>query len=494
MLPGTNFEVETLRTWRENPKKFVWDNFKVKLDAWQEEFFETLPLQDASKRRMALVACAGPGKSAVEAMAGWWFMSTMGTPSEHPKGLAISTTSDNLNDNLWPEFQKWRLRSGYLQKYFDWSASAVWCKQYPDTWFISTRTWNRSATPEEQGRTLSGLHSGYVLVLIDESADIPVSVLKAANQALVRCRWGKIVQAGNPISQNGMLYVATTEEADRWHTINITGDPDDPKRSPRVDIGEARLAIAKHGRSDPWVMAYILGQFPPVGFNQLISIQDVFAAQERSYSLGDIAHAQKRIGVDAARFGDDPWIFAPRQGLIAYPMLELRGLRTEAIVGRLMKGIIKFESDLELVDGTGGFGAGVIDGLITANRTPVEVQYSGRADDPRYVNKRTEMYFELSKWIKRGQLPKDRILQKELTCMQYTFHNGKFKLEDKEQIKKRLGFSPNRADALAMTFAMVEMPNAQTLEARERALERAQARQIEREDDAYDPYADEHMI
>jgi hypothetical protein len=47
---------------------------------------------------------------------------------------------------------------------------------------------------------------------------------------------------------------------------------------------------------------------------------------------------------------------------------------------------------------------------------------------------------------------------RELSTPTYTFHNGKFQLEEKQQIKKRLGFSPNFADALSTTFAIPDMP------------------------------------
>jgi hypothetical protein len=46
-------------------------------------------------------ACAGPGKSAVLAWCGWWFLSVQGSRGEHPKGIALSITGDNLKANLW---------------------------------------------------------------------------------------------------------------------------------------------------------------------------------------------------------------------------------------------------------------------------------------------------------------------------------------------------------------------------------------------------------
>jgi len=69
------------------------------------------------------------------------------------------------------------------------------------------------------------------------------------------------------------------------------------------------------------------------------------------------------------------------------------------------------------------------------------------------------MWFLMAEWIKRGgALPNVPELVKELTTIQYTFQNGKFKLEEKQQLKDRIGFSPDYADALALTFAIPDQP------------------------------------
>ena len=67
----------------------------------------------------------------------------------------------------------------------------------------------------------------------------------------------------------------------------------------------------------------------------------------------------------------------------------------------------------------------------------------------------------MAEWVKRGgALPKDEELAKELCAPTYTFHNGKIQIEEKEQIKKRLQFSPDKADALCLTFAIPDQPKA----------------------------------
>jgi hypothetical protein len=114
---------------------------------------------------------------------------------------------------------------------------------------------------------------------------------------------------------------------------------------------------------------------------------------------------------------------------------------------------------MEFVDGTGGYGAGVVDSLLQAGHTPQEINFSGAAADPRFYNKRSEIWMLMADWVKRGgSIPDDAQLAKELCTPTYYFQNGRLRLEEKDQIVKRLGFSPDKADALALTFAMPEMP------------------------------------
>lgn len=453
---------ELIKEWRHNPCRFVYDNFQVEPDAWQSNALNAFANLDKKIFRLSLQACAGPGKSAVLAWCGWYFLMTQGERGSHPKGAAISITQDNLKDNLWSEFSKWQQRSKTITNVFNWTKTRIFAKDHPETWFMSARSFNKSANTEEQGRVLSGLHSKYVLFLIDESGDIPPTVLKSVEQAFSTQDkvFGRAIQAGNPTSTDGMLYAAQSELAEKWHVIRITGDPDDPDRSPRIDKAWAEEQIKTYGRDDPWVMSYILGRFPESGINSLLGVDEVEDAMNRNLRKDEYDFAQKRLGVDVARFGYDSSTIFPRQGLRGYKYAELRNARTPDIAARVMLAKQRWASEVEFVDGTGGFGGGVVDALIQGGHAPYEVHFSGKAIDPRYYNKRAEMWFEMANWVKRGGvLPRCPKLKKELTAPTYSFKNGKFILESKEQIKDRLGFSPDRADALALTFTIPDQPS-----------------------------------
>lgn len=450
---------QKIKHWRENPVAFVVDNFGVEPDEWQVDAL--MAFADPARQRLSLQACAGPGKSAVLAWCGLNFISCYAATGEHPNAAAVSITGDNLRDNLWKEFAKWIERSPFLSSAFKHNADRIVSIDHPKTWFISARSFPKTANDEEMGRTLSGLHSRYILYLIDESGDIKPSIQKSAEQGLSRCAWGKILQAGNPTSHDGMLYAAATAQRHLWHVTRITGDPDDPKRSPRINIDWAREQIRLYGRDDPWVMAYILGQFPPSSINALLSLEEAEAAADRHLREDQYSFAQKRMGIDAARFGDDPWVIFPRQGLAAFTPVIMRGPRSHDVAARVAKGKADWGSEVEFFDGTGGYASGAVDCMMQGGHTPIEVQFSGKPDDPRYFNKRSEIGFRLANWVRRGgAVPRIPNLITAMTGLTYTFVNGKFRLEEKERFKERFGFSPNEFDALALTFSWAEMPAA----------------------------------
>lgn len=471
--------------WRENPAQFAHEVFQVDLDPWQREALDAIGGAPNPRRRLNMKACTGPGKSATLAWIGWHRLMCFADRGEHPKGAAISGEgADNLRDNLWAELAKWQARSELLKRTFTWNKERIFANDYPETWFLSARSYPKDANPEALGRSLSGLHSRYPFALLDETGGMPVAVGQKASQIFTGgVKDGLIASAGNPTSTSGLLYHAAVNERDLWVVITITADPDDPKRTTRVDIEHAREQIRLYGRDNPWVMATILGEFPPGGLNVLLSVEEVERAMNRHLTHDKYENSQKRLGIDAARFGDDPWVIFPRQGLAAFKPVEMRNPRSHEVAARVAQAKKDWGSELECFDGTGGFAAGAIDSMIQAGHSPYEISFSGKATDPRYYNKRSEMWFLAAEWVKRGgALPKNPTLLKELTTPTYTFHKGLFRLEEKEQIKKRLGFSPNYADALSLTFALPEMPSQQR--------NPWDSREIGKLISEYDPYAE----
>ena len=76
-------------------------------------------------------------------------------------------------------------------------------------------------------------------------------------------------------------------------------------------------------------------------------------------------------------------------------------------------------------------------------------------NDERYSNRRAEMWDGIREWLNDTvQLPKDEGLLDDLCAVNKKYDTrGRLQLESKEDVKKRLGRSPDKADALALTFA-----------------------------------------
>jgi phage terminase large subunit len=451
---------ERIKQWREDPVSFVTDNFSVTPDEWQRDALRALGGPSSPKRKLCMKACTGPGKSATLAWAGWHRLACFAAKGEHPKGAALSITSDNLKDNLWAELSKWQARSPFLAQAFTWTKEKIYANDHPETWFLSARSFAKDADAEAIGRSLSGLHSQFPFVLLDETGDMPTAVGKAALQIFTgNPADAAIIQAGNPTSTDGLLYESCVNSSGSWVVITITADPDDPKRTPRVSVEHAREMIATYGRDNPWVMATILGKFPPAGFRSLLGLEDVAAAMNRHYRDPDYSFAAKVLGVDVAREGDDCSVIFPRQGLVATEPRILRNVDSLFGAGAVSRKWVDWGADGCFVDNTGGFGGGWIDQLRLLGRTPVAIHFAGKASDPRYANKRAEMWFNMAEWIKSGgAIPDVPGLAAELTTPTYSFKGDHVLVEPKEEIKKRLGRSPDLADALALTFAHPVMP------------------------------------
>jgi phage terminase large subunit len=453
--------IENLRRWKKSSVTMVRELFHAEPDKWQIKALEAFSSNDPDKQRIAMKANKGPGKTAVLAWIIWNFQLCFAEVGEHPQGAATGISEKNLDDNLWKELSKWQQRAPLLRDQFTWTKSRISNNDFPETWFFSKRTWSKSADSQQQADTLAGIHAKYILFVLDESGGIPSSIMATAEGGLstVGTR-GKIVQAGNPTHLTGPLYDACTRHASKWCVIEITGDPDDPDRSPRIDVKWAREQIEMYGRNNPWVLVNVFGQFPPASLNALLGPDEVKLAMNRVLKAEDFSFAQKRLGIDVARFGDDRTVLFPRQGLCAGDPVIMRGVRTTEIAARVMLAKRNWNQEVELIDDTGHWGHGVLDNLIAAGHTPIPVVFHAPAIDPRYANRRAEMWLEMADWIKRGgAIPFIPEMIEELTEPTYTFQKGKFLLEDKDLIKERIGRSPDLGDALALTFAVPDEPN-----------------------------------
>jgi phage terminase large subunit len=206
------------------------------------------------------------------------------------------------------------------------------------------------------------------------------------------------------------------------------------------------------------------GEYESVGDNQFIPRGIVKAAREADIHAE--AHDELIMGVDVARMGADEIVFAVRRGRDATtePWLFFRKMDTMETASRVAREIDRLGPDACFID-MGGVGAGVYDRLNQlgyVDRGVVIGVDSSRKSDGRgsakTANKRAEMWQVMKDWLAQGQvsIPNDMTLEAQLTGVLYKHDtNNAILLERKDDPRRvKLGIpSPDRADALALTFA-----------------------------------------
>jgi len=443
--------------WRYDPVQFVhealgvpleWDpKTKTGIEPWQRKALDGM----ARGNRLAMKACKGPGKTTVLAWLVYWFLSTR----YRPKVICTSVSGDNLSDGLWTELAKWRGKSPFLQAMFVWSSSAVRSREVPEEHYAVARTWAKDADSAAQADTLAGKHADSMLFVIDECGAIPVSVMAAGDAALAGGGDQKMAIAGNPTQRDGILYWACMEQREYWQVVEISSAPGDPERSQRVDKKWAEDQIRMHGETNPWVLANIFGRFPPTGADNLLGTEQVTDAMKRVYKPELLIGHARVLGLDCAGRGDDRQVLFPRQGPCAMRPLVMRNMEPVDVAARVIRVFHKWDADAVIYDDTGGYGMAVAEYLKKANIPAIGINFSSKATDDRYLNKRAEMWWLMCEDIKAQLLlPNEPDLIKELTVPRYEYDKNRFKIEDKKEVKKRLGRSPDLADSLAITYSI----------------------------------------
>jgi hypothetical protein len=164
------------------------------------------------------------------------------------------------------------------------------------------------------------------------------------------------------------------------------------------------------------------------------------------------------IGVDPARGGVDKSTIIRRKGRHAYKCDSFQGLDTMQLVGKI-KMIIDREHPNKVFIDCIGIGAGVVDRLQEMGyECVVGVNVARAANNPdQFLNLRAELWSEMRDWFNQDmpvQIPDDPELQKELCGLGYEYNSsGRLVIESKKDAKKRGMNSPDKADALMITFA-----------------------------------------
>jgi len=331
-----------------------------------------------------------------------------------------------------------------------------------------------SAVTSKALEAVSG-YSGNQLWILDESCGIDDLVFDAIDGNGLGGNL-KALYLGNPTKTRGRFF-------EFFH------DPKVSKGIHRVQMSSEEAALARDSRGLPFpglataakieelkekwgetsalYLIHVLGQFALNEAGAIFSVATIAEAVARW--ADDPGDGRLYIGVDpagASGLGDET-VFALRRGTKALSLTPKRGLDENAhlieILGLVEKHRLDRETPVVVVDREGEVGWKLhvkIQEFLTPFREPrrapfeyVGVKASAIAERMPQVYPRTsdELLANLEKWMRTGSIPEDDMLAKELNTVQWEEQvDQRLKATPKDDLRKILGRSPDRRDALAL--------------------------------------------
>lgn len=200
----------------------------------------------------------------------------------------------------------------------------------------------------------------------------------------------------------------------------------------------------------------MLCDFSASGSDNVISLFEAQQASHKNIDPAFVGSANLVMGVDVARFGNDRSVITLRKGLLAEDPTVIKGLDLVQLAGVIKRIYMERRPKAVFIDGT-GVGGGVVDMLNSWGIYSNDINFGSKSQDPQYMNRRTEMWFRMADWLRKGGiLPPNESLVADLALPTYVVNERNQKqLESKKSIKDRAGRSPDLADSLCLTFAEI---------------------------------------
>jgi phage terminase large subunit len=444
-------------------------------DLWEKQIEIAESVND--HRYTAVASCHGAGKSFIAARIAIAFLHVF------PGSIVITTapTARQVQHVLWREINR-AFRDSRVPL-----LGRCLTTRYeiaPDWYAIGFKAQSTGKRTDESD-AWQGFHAEHALVIIDEAAGVQESVFDTLD-AVMSSEGARALYIGNPTSVSGTFRNAFHKDRGEFNTIRISafdtpnlaimpeGTASTKAMRPYLVTREwVDNQIRKRGNASPYVQSRVYANFPDLGTNKLIPLSWIEAANERNWQRS----AEGRgvvAGVDVARYGDDESSMAVRRGPLLIKHVSWHGssiTETAATVVRELQSITRGKMDVDdiRVDAI-GLGAGVADILREKGFDVTDVNASNRASDPEmWPNFRHEMWWQLRD---RFNIEHPRIAvadsavldddtMAQLSDIEYSYKDTRFEgalVEPKEETKKRTGWSPDRAEAMALAYCTLPPP------------------------------------
>jgi len=455
--------LELRELWRRDPVLYVTQRFGVEPTAQQVQILAAIKEPGA---KVSVRSGHGIGKSSAASWAVLWHLET----HDFGKVPCTAPSSHQLRDILWGELSKWRRHAdqhsaalGIPPRFF---LSSLFKMVTDAVYDPSAREWGAFARTarKENPEALQGFHADALMFVIDEASGVPEEIFEAAEGAL-STPGARVLMLGNPTRNSGTFAASHKHNRGEYTALHFRSQ-DSPLVAPEY---RDRL-VAKWGEGSNVVRVRADGAFPRQEDDVLISLELTEPCLTRERVEGE---GLRILGVDPARFGSDRTALVLRQGSMVEHLAIYAKLDTMQTVGHVLSLAETWEVETITVD-TVGLGAGIYDRLAEVRRveqlpwTLVAVDVSKAAPSPRKGEPRPRLlrdwlWIEMAHWLRHdapvfaGRTAAERQacedLAGELASVTYGLDShGRLVVEPKDDMRKRLGHSPDLADSLGTTF------------------------------------------
>jgi hypothetical protein len=397
--------------------------------------------------RMATASGHGIGKSALTSWVILWIMSTR----PQAKGVVTANTGEQLRTKTWSELAKWKSRC-IVGHWFELNSGkgsmSLYHKSWPESWRVDAQTCR-----EENSEAFAGLHAANStpFYLFDEASAVPDKIWEVAEGGLTDGE-PMFFCFGNPTRNTGRFRQCFNMRH-LWKCRQI--DSRTAKMTNKRLINEW---AETWGDDSDFFRVRVRGEFPRAGDDQFIpgdAVED--ARKRRPIYLGDDPLI---CGIDVARGGSDNCMIQFRRGKDAksetvYRIPGEKVRNSMYLVSKLTMILDRHRPDVAFLDAT-GIGGPIGDRLRQLGYKVIDVHFGENAiEDSKFKSRTAEMGYRCRQWLfDGGAIVDDPLLEQELTDRLYGHNDkGQLVLERKDDVKDRIGHSPDWADALYLTFA-----------------------------------------
>ena len=451
------------------PVQFARDVLGVTLWSKQEEVLRAV----MEERRVAVKSGNGLGKDFTAAVALLWYLHA------HDPGIVLSTapTFRQVRHVLWRQIRTLHRRA----------VQELGGRMLDTRWELADDRYALGLSADEAER-FQGFHSENMLVVVDEAEGIEDEIYEAID-AVMTSENVKLLLIGNPTRPSGPFYRAFHDEKGIYRPITISALESPNVVNRKIEIAglttanwvEERRAI--WGEASDMYQSRVLGEFPRLGEDVLIAMEDIDEAVEDGGILrqaqderrvlvqdertaaadwsgmflprGGTASGPVVIGMDVARFGRSRTVLVVRRGDVVEDVRVFSGINTMAGVGQVIAALREYGPAQVNVDEV-GVGGGVVDRLKEQGYTVRGMAGGGKPErDLTCGNRRAEGYRMLERRFseRRIRIPRDVELIKELAGLRYKYNSqGRMLIESKGKTRSRGLASPDKADALMLAF------------------------------------------